>query len=122
LDNHKIINNDGVIKLNYDGVIDWIIENRDKYSVNSIARGFLYSLGYWFGELILKSIKGLRVDHVVVSGGAAVNEFIYRGLRDKLSEDQLIFHLPRRMPPGDGGLAFGQIIAASLKYQTSNPP
>jgi len=122
LDNHKIINNDGVIKLNYDGVIDWIIENRDKYSVNSIARGFLYSLGYWFGELILKSIKGLRVDHVVVSGGAAVNEFIYRGLRDKLSEDQLIFHLPRRVPPGDGGLAFGQIIAASLKYQTSNPP
>ena len=105
-----------MLELDYDYLVDWIIENKGKYSAGTLARSFLYSLGYWHGELILESIKGLRVDHVVVSGGSAVNEFIYRGLRERLREEDIVPHLPKRIPPGDGGLAFGQIIAASLKY------
>ncbi|MEM0368080.1 MAG: carbamoyltransferase HypF [Desulfurococcaceae archaeon] len=119
LDDFRILYEDGILRLNYDDVIDWIIENKSRYRADTLARSFLYSLGYWLGELVVESIKGSRVDNVVISGGAAVNEFIYRGLRDKLFEVNLTLHLPRRIPPGDGGLAFGQIIAASLNYMDS---
>ncbi|MEM4913958.1 MAG: hypothetical protein QW579_07150, partial [Desulfurococcaceae archaeon] len=64
--------------------------------------------------LVVKTTRGTRVEAVVVSGGAAVNEFIYNGLSDTLTEEGFKPHLPRRIPPNDGGLAFGQVIAGSL--------
>ncbi|MEM4717991.1 MAG: hypothetical protein QXE81_04435, partial [Desulfurococcaceae archaeon] len=66
------------------------------------------------GELLINVTKGRKTDKVVLSGGAAVNEFIYQGLSRRLAEDDLPLFLPRRIPLGDGGLAFGQIIAGSL--------
>jgi hydrogenase maturation protein HypF len=114
LDCFRVLNNEGLKVLDFDEAVDWVISNKHRYGVETIARSFLYNYGYYLGELIVEAIRGLRVDHVVASGGAVVNEFIYRGLRDRLAQEQMIVHLPRNIPPNDGGLAFGQVVAASL--------
>ncbi|MEM2578937.1 MAG: hypothetical protein QXN03_01535, partial [Desulfurococcaceae archaeon] len=66
-------------------------------------------------EAALSSLKGKRLSNsVVISGGAAVNEIIVEGIKDVLVENGLDIILPKRVPPNDGGIALGQIIAADL--------
>lgn len=117
VDHFKIAQRDGIYRLLYDGMLDWLVDNKPKYDLPVLARSFLYSLGKALGELLVKSIKGKDVNDVVISGGSAVNEFIYRGVCDRLGDCGLKLYLPRNIPPGDGGLAFGQIVAASLKIK-----
>ncbi|MEM2274773.1 MAG: carbamoyltransferase HypF [Thermofilum sp.] len=50
---------------------------------------------------------------VVVSGGAAVNSYIVKGIREVLGRDAVL--LPRKLPPGDGGLSAGQLYYAFLE-------
>ncbi|MEM0218172.1 MAG: carbamoyltransferase HypF [Desulfurococcaceae archaeon] len=119
LDNYKYVVENGVLRVDYDGMVDRVVELRGKQSTGDLARSFLYWLGRAIGELVVKTTRGTRVEAVVVSGGAAVNEFIYNGLSDTLAEEGFKPHLPRRIPPNDGGLAFGQIVAASLMFVTA---
>jgi hydrogenase maturation protein HypF len=116
IDDFDIREEGGVVRLDYDRVVDWVVENKFRLGCGTIARSILYNYGYFLGELVLRGVKGLRVDYVVASGGAVVNEYIYRGLRDRLVQEDVKVYLPRRIPPGDGGLAFGQIAAASLYF------
>ena len=105
----------GVTVLDYGDAVEWIVLNRENYRVEDLAFSFLYMLGWWYGELLANSIKGYKVESViVVSGGAAVNEYIVSGFREKLKEEDLDLYIPRKIPPGDGGIGFGQVIAASL--------
>ncbi|MEM1732407.1 MAG: carbamoyltransferase HypF [Desulfurococcaceae archaeon] len=114
IDDYKFRSMNGKLMLEYHGIIQWIIENLDKNDKSTLARSFLYTLGFALGELIMKVIRGLRIDHVVISGGVSVNEFIYRGVSKALTSNGIKPLLPRKIPPGDGGLALGQIVAASL--------
>jgi hydrogenase maturation protein HypF len=114
IDAYRIVSEAGILRLDYSGLVDWVLENKLKLDPYTMARSFLYSLGLALGELIASSVRGLRVDEVVLSGGAAVNELIYRGLCERLSQEGFKPKLPRRVPPGDGGLALGQIVAADL--------
>lgn len=111
----RIVNRDGLNKLDYYSAIEWLIENRDLLSPEVLARSFLYNLGYWFGELLTNSIKGLRVENtVLISGGAAVNNYIGMGFKQRLDEDDLKLYIPLKIPLNDEGVCFGQVVAASL--------
>jgi hydrogenase maturation protein HypF len=114
VNDYVVISDNGILKLDYRGLVNWVLESRTKYDPHTLAKSFLYSFGLALGDLIICSIKGFRIDGVVLSGGAAVNEFIYMGLYERLREEDLMPNLPRKIPLGDGGLALGQIIAADL--------
>jgi Hydrogenase maturation factor len=73
-----------------------------------LARSVQQSLGRCLG-LIAKEQGATRV---VVSGGAAVNSYIVKGLRDVLGRDNVL--VPRKLPPGDGGISSGQIFYSIL--------
>lgn len=112
---YRIVSRNGILQLDYSNVVDNLLNTPSiKLSLQDYARTLLYWLGYYYGELIVSSIRGTRVEKVVVSGGAAVNNYIIEGLETRLDEDELEILLPKRIPPGDGGIALGQIIAASL--------
>ncbi len=112
---YRIVLENGTLQLDYSSVIDNLLNALPmELPVEDYARTLLYWLGYYYGELIVSSIKGTCVEKVVVSGGAAVNSYVIEGLETRLDEDGLEILLPKRIPPGDGGIAFGQIIAASL--------
>lgn len=101
--------------LDYTGLLQNLLDvDRDRVLNSDYIASILYSIGYWLGELMLSSTRGYPVDYYVASGGAAVNTFIIKGVRDRLREDDLELYLPRRIPSNDGGIAFGQIVSASL--------
>ena len=79
-----------------------------------IALTFQYGLGYWLGALAIRFLKGHRdiASKIVISGGAAVNDYIVKGIRAALRDHDLEALLPYRIPPNDGGIALGQAVAS----------
>jgi hydrogenase maturation protein HypF len=57
--------------------------------------------------------RNLDYGNVIVTGGAAVNSYVMRGIKEILSPEGIKAVLPRKTPPGDGGIALGQILVAS---------
>ncbi|MBW9141656.1 MAG: carbamoyltransferase HypF, partial [Candidatus Aramenus sp.] len=81
----------------------WMIENWGKYRVNDLA----YTVQYKVGEALVKAALKLSPESILVSGGAAVNEYVLKGIAEN-SEGVPVL-TPRRVPAGDGGIALGQI-------------
>lgn len=111
----KIKSYDGRLIIDIGDMLSWAIENLEYNSRENIALTIQYSLGRALATIATRSIKGLRniEQRVIVSGGAAVNTYIIRGIRDLLAGEDLKLELPSRVPPGDGGIALGQILIAA---------
>lgn len=116
----KIINVNGIARVDTIDLLKWTINGlKSGYDKRDLARTILINLGRALGIIALKTIKGSRniKQTVLASGGAAVNTHIIRGIKEVLREEDLELHLPRKMPPGDGGVALGQLIIANCKLE-----
>jgi len=97
----------------FEYIIDKFYTKKCEFT-DKIALSVLYSVGYAIGQLV-KKIRKRNIKKIVVSGGAAVNEFIIMGLKESLKDADIKILLPRQVPPNDGGIALGQaVIAAAL--------
>ncbi|MGC9011887.1 carbamoyltransferase HypF [Thermogladius sp.] len=106
----RLYEENGVLRLDTWSYVEWLLDKLDEPRP-AIARTFLESLGENLGRLLVESTRGLGVgSEVAVSGGAAVNEFIVRGLERVLREEGLKLLLPSRVPPNDEGVSFGQVV------------
>nr|WP_052885953.1 carbamoyltransferase HypF [Vulcanisaeta distributa] len=76
--------------------------------VSDIAYTTQYLLGRAFGEVACDAVREVGNRNVYVGGGAAVNDYVIGGLREELRRCNADIKLPRRVPPGDGGIALGQ--------------
>lgn len=89
-------------------IFQWLIENEDKYPINDLA----FTIQYELGKTLVKAALKNNPQRIIVSGGAAVNEYILKGIIDNSEGVEVI--TPKRVPAGDGGIALGQIGALSF--------
>jgi hydrogenase maturation protein HypF len=54
---------------------------------------------------------------IALSGGVAYNDHVARRIRERVSEAGLTFLCNERVPPGDGGIAYGQVAVAAARLQ-----
>jgi len=87
-------------------VYEYYIEGLD---ICEIAYAVQYNLGRAFGK-ICKILSNRSRNIVVMSGGAAVNEIIMKGVEDEISNTGLKLILPSKVPVNDGGISFGQAV------------
>jgi hydrogenase maturation protein HypF len=64
----------------------------------------------------LEMAQQVGVETVVLSGGCFMNRFLTARLAEKLEECGFRVLVHRRVPPGDGGLAVGQLWVAALQW------
>lgn len=105
----KVKRQDGVWIVDTPHIIQQLIEYlEDRGDKRALAYNIQYILGYTLADIAARYAG----NNIAVSGGAAVNEVIVRGIRDRCREDGVNVLLNRLVPPGDGGISLGQIYIA----------
>jgi len=90
-----------------------VLERMTKDSRRDLAFTVQYQLGYALGSTAKEFLKEFNAEVVIVSGGAAVNEIIMKGICDAVGDKKKIVR-PLTLPPGDGGLSTGQASIANF--------
>ncbi len=79
---------------------------------HALAARFHAGLALATVEAACRAASANSVDVVVLSGGVFLNRRLLAAVERGLSERGLRVLVPRRLPPGDGGISFGQAAVA----------
>jgi hydrogenase maturation protein HypF len=92
-----------------------IFNQKSKYSVADLACSAQSYLAKSLAQLAVEEAERLNVKHIGFSGGVAYNEQITVTIRRIVERKGFKFIVHNRVPPGDGGISFGQAIAAGFQ-------
>ncbi len=67
-------------------------------------------------EIILRIARQTGHKRVIISGGCFQNKYLLETTIKKLIDAKFSPHWPQKIPPNDGGIALGQIIAAERSF------
>jgi hydrogenase maturation protein HypF len=95
-------------------LVQRIFEKRDRYSAKDLAFSAHTYLAHGLGSLAVEKAEEYGVKTVGFSGGVACNEIFTFTLRKIVESARLRFLVHEAVPPGDGGLSFGQAVAAGF--------
>jgi hydrogenase maturation protein HypF len=98
-------------------LVNEIFNERSKQSVADLAFSAESYLANGLAQLAVENAERLNVKTIGFSGGVAYNEHITQAIRKNVEKNGFRFVVHNMVPPGDGGIAFGQTIAASLVAQ-----
>lgn len=79
---------------------------------DALARGL--------AELAIDAASERDIATVGFTGGVAYNDAIFTRLRETVTDSGLAFIGPDRVPPGDGGIAYGQAVVAAARHQPAD--
>jgi len=91
-----------------------IFDQKGKHSVADLACSAQSYLARSLAELAVEEAERLNVDFIGFSGGVAHNEYITVTIKRVAEENGFKFLVHNQVPPGDGGISFGQVIAAAF--------
>lgn len=104
--------NDNV--LNTTQMVLEIFKNRKKLSRADLAYSAHVYLAKGLATLAIEKALENGVKHVGFSGGTACNEILALNLRKIVEKAGLKFVIHKAVPPGDGGLSFGQAVVGGF--------
>jgi hydrogenase maturation protein HypF len=113
------------IAISAGGVLDWgpLLEALLADLHDGVAPGMVSAR---FHEGLIEAIVAIcgRVGEtcVVLTGGCFLNRCLLEGAVRRLTEEGFRPYWHQRVPPGDGGLALGQIVAAANEWETPHVP
>jgi len=61
--------------------------------------------------------KDQKISHIGLTGGVAVNFAISQAVKEEVEEAGLQFLSHQKIPPGDGGLSFGQLVQLAFEQK-----
>ena len=96
--------------------IDWaptIKAILDDLNVKSPVKSISAKFHNTLVEIIISIARGVGEEKVVLTGGCFQNKYLLERAIDRLNSEGFSTYWPERIPPNDGGIAFGQIVAAS---------
>jgi hydrogenase maturation protein HypF len=91
-----------------------IFENRDKHSKASLAYSAHMYLAKGLAALAIEKSLENNVKTIGFSGGVACNEILTLNIGRIVKASGLQYRVHRDVPPGDGGLSFGQAAASGF--------
>lgn len=82
--------------------------------IPKLAKAFHETIAAALTSNVLRISERTGIRDVALSGGCFANRLLSMRLVDMLQEDDLRVWVHRKVPPGDGGIALGQAVAAAL--------
>ncbi len=95
-------------------LIQEIFFQKKDYRVADLASSAQSYLAKALAELAVEEAERLGIDTIGFSGGVAYNEYITLTIRRIVEKSGFNFVAQSQIPQGDGGISFGQAIAASF--------
>jgi hydrogenase maturation protein HypF len=90
-----------------------VFANVGRIAVRDLAYSAQSYVARSLAERAIASATELGVKSVGFTGGVACNEHITRTLKAAVEQRGLRFFMHETVPPGDGGLSFGQAVVAA---------
>jgi len=103
--------------LNTTALVHEIFNQKDSCPVSDLAFSAQLYLAKGLAQIAVSEAKRLDVDVVGFSGGVAYNEHITQTIRKVVEENGLRFVVHELVPSGDGGVSFGQAVAAAWQME-----
>ena len=91
-----------------------IFENREKYPKADLAYSMHSYLARGLAELAIENAEDNGIRTVGFSGGAACNQILTSIMRKAVKTAGLQFLVHEAIPPGDGGVSFGQAVVGGF--------
>jgi hydrogenase maturation protein HypF len=85
----------------------------DRIGFSNVCASFQRILSKALASIATEVAKERGINRVGVSGGVAVNVNIVETIREHIEGERLMFVQHRVVPPGDGGIALGQVVIAA---------
>jgi hydrogenase maturation protein HypF len=89
--------------------------NDEGSSTADVAATVQDALARGLADLAIETAREKDLDAVGLSGGVAYNDAITRSIRETVQDGGLEFLGHDRVPPGDGGISYGQAVIASVR-------
>jgi len=87
----------------------------DDHAISDVAATAQWALAGGLADVAVAVAEDRGVDAVGFTGGVAYNDAITRTIRDRVGAAGLDFVGHDRVPPGDGGIAYGQVAVAATR-------
>ena len=100
--------------LNTTQILEEIFENIKKHSRQDLAYSTHVYIAKGLATLAIKQAEQNDVKAIGFSGGVACNEILTKTMRKQVEDAHLLFLVHEIVPPGDGGLSFGQAAVSSF--------
>ena len=98
--------------------IQAVVEDLERGApVPQVAARFHAALAAATAEACEREAERLGVDLAVLSGGVFQNRLLLERTATLLAGRGMRVSFPRRLPPNDGGLSYGQVVAAAARLQ-----
>ncbi len=91
-------------------------------ATGALAAAFHRGLAARLVAAVALLARAQQLDTVVLTGGCFQNRLLLDAICDRLVAAGLVPLLHRRLPPGDGGLAVGQLAVAIARAAGADPP
>lgn len=105
----KILDAEGVFMIDWEPWVRWVLEALQKGMPAAVIARELHDV---LAEAIVGVAKHVGLERVVLSGGCFQNKLLTERTLQRLREEGFEPYAHERVPPGDGGLALGQVAAA----------
>jgi hydrogenase maturation protein HypF len=99
--------------LNTSYLMEEILNNFKKYPKQDLAYSAHIYIAKGLAEIAIEKALEQNISTIGFSGGVAYNSIITKGIKKIVEKSGLKFITNIRVPPGDGGISFGQAIIAS---------
>ena len=96
-------------------IIVSLFETKDKFSRSDLAYSLHVYLARGLAQLAVELAEENGVKNIGLTGGVAHNQIIVGEICRIIEQSGLRFFTHEALPPGDGGLSFGQAVIASFK-------
>jgi hydrogenase maturation protein HypF len=96
-------------------LVHTVFDNRGRYSVGDLAFSAQQYLAMGLAQIAVDKAQRLGNDVVGFSGGVADNEHMGQAMRQIVEKNGIRFVVHESLPAGDGGLSFGQAVAAAVE-------
>lgn len=100
--------------LNTTQILEEIFENARKHSKQDLAYSTHVYIAKGLAALAIKKADENDVRTIGFSGGVASNEILTKAMRKQVEAAHLLFLVHTIVPPGDGGLSFGQAAVSGF--------